>query len=264
MSGPSDGPSFHGVSVFGSVKRKTSVPAPTSSSLPNPSVQRALQVAQRAVELDECGRAEEAFPLYQEAVALLLAAVKQDRAGNDQIKRAANKYLTRAEEIDRLLTLRKQQTKESPNSRLKKDARSNNFPLASTKGLEKGRASAAVPTGSRMPRRPDDYDYTGGRARKGEGGAAVSHGSVGRAGGMGERSGGNTLSSTGARPGRASDLEAIVMEEMLDRSPGVTWEQISGLEDAKHTLQEAVVLPNLRPDLFKGLRAPPRGVLLFG
>lgn len=157
MSGPSDGPSFHGVSVFGNVKRKTSVPAPTSSSLPNPSVQRALQVAQRAVELDECGHAEEAFPLYQDAVALLLAAVKQDRAGNDQIKRAANKYLTRAEEIDRLLTLRKQQAKESPNSKLKKDARSNNSPLASTKGFEKGRASAAVPTGS-MPRRPDDYD----------------------------------------------------------------------------------------------------------
>jgi spastin len=56
----------------------------------------------------------------------------------------------------------------------------------------------------------------------------------------------------------------LVIDEMLDRSPGVTWEQIAGLEDAKRTLQEAVVLPNLRPDLFKGLRAPPRGVLLFG
>jgi len=36
------------------------------------------------------------------------------------------------------------------------------------------------------------------------------------------------------------------------------------LEAAKRTLKEAVVLPNLRPDLYRGLRAPPRGVLLFG
>ena len=42
------------------------------------------------------------------------------------------------------------------------------------------------------------------------------------------------------------------------------WNEIAGLEKAKQTLQEAVILPALRPDLFQGLRAPPRGVLLFG
>jgi hypothetical protein len=54
------------------------------------------------------------------------------------------------------------------------------------------------------------------------------------------------------------------MSEMLDASPGVRWEDIAGLAYAKQTLQEAVILPNLRPDLFVGLRSPPRGVLLFG
>eukprot|EP01041_Mallomonas_annulata_P011350 gene11350-23757_t len=61
-----------------------------------------------------------------------------------------------------------------------------------------------------------------------------------------------------------SDQETQIFNEMLDKSPGVKWDDISGLALAKQTLQEAVILPNLRPDLFTGLRAPSRGVLLFG
>lgn len=55
-----------------------------------------------------------------------------------------------------------------------------------------------------------------------------------------------------------------VLEEMTQRSTAVRWEEIAGLAFAKQTLYEAVVLPNIRPDLFTGLRRPPRGVLLFG
>ncbi|CAI5711687.1 unnamed protein product [Hyaloperonospora brassicae] len=55
-----------------------------------------------------------------------------------------------------------------------------------------------------------------------------------------------------------------ILDEVLDRSPGVRWTDIAGLSVAKQILQEAVILPTLRPDLFTGLRAPPRGVLLFG
>lgn len=50
----------------------------------------------------------------------------------------------------------------------------------------------------------------------------------------------------------------------LPSSPGVTWDSIAGLEYAKQTLQETVILPNIRPDLFTGLRAPAKGVLLYG
>lgn len=61
-----------------------------------------------------------------------------------------------------------------------------------------------------------------------------------------------------------NEYETQIMNEMLDTSPGVRWTDISGLALAKQTLQEAVILPNLRPDLFTGLRSPPKGVLLFG
>lgn len=42
------------------------------------------------------------------------------------------------------------------------------------------------------------------------------------------------------------------------------WEDIAGLQLAKSVIQEAVVWPLLRPDIFTGLRRPPKGILLFG
>jgi len=43
----------------------------------------------------------------------------------------------------------------------------------------------------------------------------------------------------------------------------MTWDDIAGLADAKQSLQEAAILPLMRPDLFTGLRKP-RNILLYG
>ena len=44
----------------------------------------------------------------------------------------------------------------------------------------------------------------------------------------------------------------------------VDWSCVGGLREVKSRLNEALIQPLLRPDLFQGSRAPPKGVLLFG
>jgi SpoVK/Ycf46/Vps4 family AAA+-type ATPase len=55
----------------------------------------------------------------------------------------------------------------------------------------------------------------------------------------------------------------ILLESNRDQDK-VYWSDIAGLEQAKETLMETVVYPFLRPDLFRGLREPVSGMLLFG
>ncbi|KAK9463281.1 P-loop containing nucleoside triphosphate hydrolase protein [Lipomyces oligophaga] len=55
-----------------------------------------------------------------------------------------------------------------------------------------------------------------------------------------------------------------ILNEIVVTRDEVHWEDIAGLEQAKTSLKETVVYPFLRPDLFKGLREPARGMLLFG
>ena len=59
-------------------------------------------------------------------------------------------------------------------------------------------------------------------------------------------------------------LQQAILNDVVEHGPGVRWEDIGGLEDVKRALYEAVIFPSLRPDLFMGIRAPPRGLLLFG
>ncbi|KAL5574636.1 hypothetical protein UlMin_016335 [Ulmus minor] len=60
------------------------------------------------------------------------------------------------------------------------------------------------------------------------------------------------------------DLAAMLERDVLETTPGVRWEDVAGLTEAKRLLEEAVVLPLLLPDYFQGIRRPWKGVLMFG
>ncbi|MHA1687284.1 MAG: AAA family ATPase [Candidatus Heimdallarchaeaceae archaeon] len=64
--------------------------------------------------------------------------------------------------------------------------------------------------------------------------------------------------------GETDKLEQALEDIIITEKPSVSLKDIAGLEVAKQTLREAIVLPLMRPDLFSGARRPWRGILLFG
>ena len=56
----------------------------------------------------------------------------------------------------------------------------------------------------------------------------------------------------------------VIENEILDNSPKLSWSDISGLEAPKAKIIEMIVWPFSNPEIFTGIRAPPRGLLLFG
>jgi len=64
----------------------------------------------------------------------------------------------------------------------------------------------------------------------------------------------------------ADVLRKTVVDDMYmppSQLQSTTWEDIAGLADAKQALQEAAIMPLVRPDLFTGLRKP-QNILLYG
>lgn len=72
-------------------------------------------------------------------------------------------------------------------------------------------------------------------------------------------------------------MDPTIKELIMDSNKkNITFDQISfftlfykkyinlvGLEKEKNILFECLIYPNLRPDIFKGIRSPPRGILFI-
>lgn len=152
-------------------------------------------------------------------------------------------------------------------------------PVANTSGKANPAPTAAMANKATKLSLPDYHDYTNSNTK---GKAAPSTPSKTAARGMASPKGTRkaptpTAASLGvsssskqnkeappAASAKPNEYSSQILDEIVDKSPAVRWDDIAGLRFAKQTLQEAVILPNLRPDLFTGLRRPPKGVLLYG
>lgn len=244
----------------------------------------------RAAEAAEMlGNTESAFHNYQEALGLWLQALKVEKSSDrvQEIKRSLLTYMSKAEQLKEIISRQKEHAVQGTEAA--KAATSSSTTVVSSEHASKNNGQKGTPgsgaSGTSAPRAKTDLtDYTAeyrkkqNQTQKGTGtgtghkkavgvsGSGRGFQSVGSAGrGAGSTSNGAAVKVPEfADPKVHNEYENQIRAEMLDSSPSVGWDDISGLAFAKQTLQEAVILPNLRPDLFTGLRAPPKGVLLYG
>lgn len=55
-----------------------------------------------------------------------------------------------------------------------------------------------------------------------------------------------------------------ILNEVVHTKTNIKWDDIAGLENVKQAINEIVVYPMQNPELFQGLLAPAKGLLLFG
>lgn len=55
-----------------------------------------------------------------------------------------------------------------------------------------------------------------------------------------------------------------LMGDIITEAPDISFQDVTGLMNVKLALYENVILPQLKPELFTGLRKPSAGLLLFG
>lgn len=80
----------------------------------------------------------------------------------------------------------------------------------------------------------------------------------------GEENGDENGDDSGDEDKETKRLMNQVSGAILIERPDVKWSDVAGLENAKNSLNEAVILPIRFPKLFTGDRSPWKGILLYG
>ena len=81
--------------------------------------------------------------------------------------------------------------------------------------------------------------------------------------------GGSATKAKGDKDGDDADAEkkklrGALSGAIVSEKPNVKWDDVAGLDNAKESLKETVILPTRFPQLFTGKRVPFKGILLYG
>ncbi|CAD5184776.1 unnamed protein product [Musa acuminata subsp. malaccensis] len=214
----------------------------------------------KAVRAEEWGLTEDAVAHYRNAQRVMLEAkaarVPDALASRDkgQVKTYQQKISTWQEQVAERLRVLTQRTVKGPHISLTSSVTSYLFccgALAAKHDTSPSYAtsrpiSTTVPTAQKVTKNLPSFNS--------------SHQMIGN----------KKNSISNSRPGQESiknyddRLVEMINTAIVDRSPAVKWDDVAGLDKAKQTLMEMVILPTKRRDLFTGLRKPARGLLLFG
>ena len=78
------------------------------------------------------------------------------------------------------------------------------------------------------------------------------------------KNGKNTKNGQNGVPDEDTEMDEKIATEIMQTNPGVKFSDIIGMNEMKKILYEIIIVPQIRPDLFTGIRKPQRGILLFG
>ena len=274
--------------------------APSSSSSPAvkdsaEAVALGLRGLDEADVLRQSGRLQAALELYQSAIEVLIRLLQGEKLKNlsynqEALSERVRMALSDAEQLKEMLRTRQTSGEASTDSQspLKKtcfarissylasvrsgnsNANKTNTQTSSTRSINTGSSRSVTtahqqPTGSqRGLAQNSSRNITSNSSRSiqsqntGTNQAATSPKTV---------SSSSVVSASQRLANNESNmLKTTVLDDMYippSQMQAVTWDDIAGLADCKQALQEAAIMPMLRPDLFTGLRKP-QNILLYG
>jgi len=56
-----------------------------------------------------------------------------------------------------------------------------------------------------------------------------------------------------------NEFTSKLAEAIVQEKPDISWDDVAGLENAKNTLKESILLPRKFPEIFQGIRTPWKG-----